>query len=78
LLNNIQGINDYKRFVESKLENKVFEKDFKHEKDALGPKQFKHLKKEEVQSATNALNSWIIQALFSDDPNYNRICQKAY
>jgi hypothetical protein len=38
LSNNIQGINDHKRFVESKLENEVFEQDFKHEKDALGPK----------------------------------------
>jgi hypothetical protein len=35
--------------VESKLENKVFEKDFKHEKDALRTKQFEHLKKEEVR-----------------------------
>jgi hypothetical protein len=76
LSNNIQGINDYKRFVESKLENKVFEKDFKHEKDALGPKQFEHLIKEEVQNATNALKSWVIQVLSSDNPNYNTIFQK--
>jgi hypothetical protein len=52
LSNNIQGINEYKRFVETKLENKVF--DFKHEKYALGSKRFEHLIKEEVQCATNA------------------------
>jgi hypothetical protein len=59
------------------LENEVFEKDFKHDKDALGPKRFEHLKKEEVQSMTIALRSWIIQVLSSNDPNYNTICQKA-
>jgi hypothetical protein len=42
---------------------KNFEKDFKHEKDALWTKLFEHLKKEEVQSATNALKSWKIQVL---------------
>jgi hypothetical protein len=57
--------------VESKLENKVFEKDIKHEKDALVTKQFERSKKEEVQSATNALKSWIIQVLCSNDSNYN-------
>jgi hypothetical protein len=76
LSNNIQGINDYKRFVESKLESEVFKKDFKHEKDALSTKQFEHLKKKEVQKATNALKSWIIQVLSFDDPNYNTICKK--
>jgi hypothetical protein len=35
--------------VESKLENEVFEKDFKHEKDALETKQFEQFKKKEVQ-----------------------------
>jgi hypothetical protein len=37
LSHNIQGINDYKRFVESKLENKVFKKDFEHEKYVWRP-----------------------------------------
>jgi hypothetical protein len=41
---NIERVNDHKRFVETKLENKVFEKEFKHEKDALETKQFEHLK----------------------------------
>ena len=63
--------------MESKLENEVFEKDFKHEKDALGLKRFEHLKKEVVQSVTSALKSWITQVLSSNDPNYNTICQKA-
>jgi hypothetical protein len=70
----IQGINDYKRFVESKLENEVFEKVSKLEKDALDTKQFEHLKKEEVQSATKAFNSWVIQVLSSNNPIYNTIC----
>jgi hypothetical protein len=63
--------------VESKLENKVF--DFKHEKYALGSKRFQieHLIKEEVHCATNALKSWVIQVLSSDDPNYNTIFHKA-
>jgi hypothetical protein len=30
--------------------------------------------KKEVLSATNALKSWVIQVLSSDDPNYNTIC----
>jgi hypothetical protein len=30
-----------------------------------------------VQSATNALESWVIQVLSSDDPSYNTICAKA-
>jgi hypothetical protein len=33
--------------------------------------------KKEVLSATNALKSWVIQVLSSDDPNYNTICEKA-
>ena len=63
--------------MESKLENEVFEKDFKHEKDILGLKQFEHLKKEEVQTATNSFKSWVIQVFSSDNPNYNTICEKA-
>jgi hypothetical protein len=45
---NIKRVNNYQRFVESKLKNEVFEKDFKHEEDALGTMQFGHLKNEEV------------------------------
>ena len=37
LSNNIEGINKYEKFVESKLGNEAFEKDFKHEEDALRP-----------------------------------------
>jgi hypothetical protein len=77
LSNNIQGINNPKRFVESKLENEVFEKDFKHEKDILGLKQSEHLKKEEVQTATNSFKIWVIQVFSFDNPNYNTICEKA-
>jgi hypothetical protein len=60
LPNNIQGVNDYKRFVEPKLENQVFEKESKHEKNALETKRFEHFKKEEVQSANTALISWVV------------------
>jgi hypothetical protein len=51
--------------VEFKLENEVFKKDFKHEKITSEPKRFEHLKKEEVQNATNALKSWVLQVLCS-------------
>jgi hypothetical protein len=50
LSNNIERDDDCRKFVESKLENEVFEKDFKQGKYALKPKPFEHLKKDEVQS----------------------------
>jgi hypothetical protein len=43
----------------------------------LETKQFEHFKKEEVQSATNALKSWVVQVLSFYDPNYNTIYKKA-
>jgi hypothetical protein len=40
--------------VDSRLKNKIFEGNFKLEKDALGHVWFEYFRKKEVQNATNA------------------------
>ena len=75
MLNNIDGVTDHKRFIESKLETEVFEKDSIQKKMHWRTSNLNALL-EEVQSATNASESWAVQVFYFDDSNYNTICTK--
>jgi hypothetical protein len=76
LKSNIQGVQEYKKYIEQRLQNDIFHKEFEHEKKQLSPRRFQSLINKEVRSATRGLKNWVNQILDPNDPDYIPVIEK--